>query len=297
MAQPNNKESTPSMVINADEQETQALLNENECNDTIELTTEEEEEPTEEDEEDEDEIKITPFNKRMRVSSTEEPPVDYTKSIVDCSNHIDYTICGRHTHIEDGKHMACYNLPWGKTTLAEAKALKEGKMYRKDIWIKRIHQCFLKNGKFSIHFVLTVFKRFNVDVAAEVKEIYSQDMIMVLLENPQYFNYNCITVCDCEILRKMIFDFLGLQWMTTVHIEQIEKNVNKCFEKRLQKRVQVLLQDTKRVYTAYYTHYSTEKCCVTCQQTANERKGLEEKEKTENEKNEKLNSEQPISAK
>jgi len=300
MAQPNNKHLEVIKKINTDEQATQPFLSqseENDCNDAIDIVTEDDEEEEEEDEETEEDVKSTPFKKRMRVRSTEEfvePPVDYTKSVVDCSKHIDSTVCGRHTHVEDGKNMACYNLPWNKTTLAESKALRDGKMSRKDVWIKRIHLCFLRNGRFNFHFVLAIFKKFNVDIASEVKELMPQDMIMCLLDNPQYFNYNCITVCDCEILRKMVFDFFGLQWMTSIHLEQIEKNLNKCYGKRLQKRLQTLLQDTQRVYTAYYRHFPSEKYCVTCQQTANERNDEIQNEKTENEKNQLKNDEQIV---
>ncbi len=124
--------------------------------------------------------------------------------VPECEKHKLDKLCGEHTHMEGDEAMPCYNKPWNRIHL------KEASLSRKQLNVKRFTVAFRRNRYFSVHYLLQAFHRNGINLLEPLKEKLPYKMIIAILNNAEQLSYQCMTVCDCELLRKMAILFFGI---------------------------------------------------------------------------------------
>lgn len=239
------------------EQDTQSLLEEPNQKDAKKHSIEEGS--------DDDDSKIRkPNPKRMRIPSTESESDDRVENIPDdlkqCPQHGDDTYkCGEHYHIDEGHALVCNNIPWTRMFLSEAK------MSRREISIRRYQLSFAREV-FSLHTMLLLFHKYNYNIMEPVTTKFPLTMLSAALRQPVNFNYSCLTVCDCELLRKVILHYYGIgkcncSEKLCINFKKIDENVHQHYKLQIEEEINCL---SKEATDNFLSEHQIEPICGSC---------------------------------
>lgn len=237
------------------QQDTQALLD-------SEPSGDEKSRRNENDDSEDEQIRKRTSKKKMRFeTSDEEDDEDIPKNLKICPKHEDNTYkCGEHFHIDEGHALVCNNTPWGRILLSEAK------MSRREITIKRFHNSLAK-PYFNIHNMMVLFHKHNMDLLKPVETKLPRDIVYTILQRPDFFNYQCLTVCDCELLRNLILHFFGIvksideNGDILISLKQINKNVNRGYKIFMDTQIHALSEESTN---NFMEEHQIEPWCSSC---------------------------------
>ena len=120
-------------------------------------------------------------------------------------DHSDHSTCGNHTHGKGTKfYQECRHLPWGRIYLHELEKT------RQEIMVERYLHA-LKKGTITLHHAALLFIRHELDLLKPITKMLPYDLVASILDDPQNFNYSCMTLCDVKLLQQTILSYFGVK--------------------------------------------------------------------------------------